>query len=67
MTHRLHIPEMSCNGCVRRITKAVEKLDANATVEAALDTREVQVSTEAPLPALREALAQAGYPATLVD
>lgn len=67
MNHRLHVPEMSCGGCVRRITKAVEQLDARATVEATLDTRHVRVSTEAPLPTLLSALEAAGYPATVDD
>lgn len=55
------IPNMSCNHCVRAITEAVQAVDAQAKVEAALAEHRVQVDSPAPRERLVEALKEAGY------
>lgn len=60
----LNIADMSCGGCVSSITEAVKQLDAEATVVADLETRNIEVSTNASEQQVREALSAAGYPAS---
>ena len=61
---QLNIEDMSCGGCVANITEAVKQLDAEATVTADLETRNIDVSTNASEAEVRDALAAAGYPAS---
>ena len=56
-----HIPDMHCDGCVCSLTKAVQALDANATLTADLQTHCVTVTTSAPAAAVTEAFEDAGY------
>lgn len=60
---RLSIPKMACGGCAKEITRAVQSVDALATVEADLKRREVAVTTSTSKDQLLTALHQAGYPA----
>jgi len=60
----LNIADMSCGGCVSSITEAVKQLDAEATVVADLETRNIEVNTTASEQQVREALSAAGYPAS---
>jgi copper chaperone len=60
----LNIADMSCGGCVSSITGALQQLDAEATVVADLETRNIEVSTQASEQQVREALSAAGYPAS---
>lgn len=55
------IPNMSCGHCVRAITEAVQGVDAQAKVEAALPEHRVQVDSQAPREQLVAALTEAGY------
>lgn len=59
---QFHIENMSCGGCARGVTKAVQALDAGAQVTVDLVSRMVQVQTSAAQPAVEAALAEAGYP-----
>jgi copper chaperone len=59
---RLSIPKMACGGA-KEITRAVQSVDALATVEADLKRREVAVTTSTSKDQLLTALHQAGYPA----
>ena len=58
------IEDMSCGGCVSSITEALEKLDANLTVVADLESRSIEVTSTASEAQVREALENAGYPAS---
>ena len=60
---RFHIPDMSCGGCARSVTRAIESVDANARVAIDQANREVEVSTDLPSQQIIAALAAAGYPA----
>ena len=55
---------MACDACAKNITNAVKALDANATVAADPKTKQVDIETETAETAIREALEQAGYPAS---
>lgn len=53
---------MSCGGCLRSVTRAVQALDPGATVDADLEARTVEIATAAPREAVEAALAEAGFP-----
>lgn len=63
MTLQLTVPNMACSACANNITKALQAVDANASVEADPQTKLVSVETQASETAIKEALAAAGYPA----
>jgi copper chaperone len=63
---QFHIKNMSCGGCVRSVTKAVQSVDPAATVTPDLPNRNVEVTSDQPREALETALANAGYPAAQV-
>ena len=56
------VPNMSCGHCVSTITKAVQKVDADALVKADTDLRQVNIVTKADQDAMRQALEKSGYP-----
>lgn len=58
---RYTIPDMSCDGCVNAITRAVQRLDAAARIAADLAAHTIDIQSTAPEPALRAALDDAGY------
>ncbi len=59
----LTLPDMTCGHCVRTITSTVQKLDAQARVQADLPSHKVQIETVAAPEQVRAALAEEGYPA----
>jgi copper chaperone len=61
--HRFSVPTMTCGGCLRSVTRAVQNLDPGAQVEGDLQARRIAVTTQQPQAALLSALAEAGYPA----
>lgn len=62
-TIELKIPSMACSACADTITKAVNALDATATVNADLSTKLVSITTSQPETAIKSAIAAAGYTA----
>ena len=62
----LHIPDMSCGHCKKTIQNAVQAVDQSATVEFEMDSRHVKIKSGADSAVLIDALAEAGYPATVV-
>jgi copper chaperone len=60
---RISVPDMTCGGCVRRVTNAIRSVDPAADVTATPATREVTIATHASEQAVLTALAEAGYPA----
>lgn len=54
---------MTCGGCVRSITKAIQMADAKASVSADLETRRVAVETSLGADQIQAVLARAGYEA----
>ena len=61
---RFKIDNMTCGGCARSVTRAIQKLDPAAQVEADQASHEAKVQSSADPGALLAALAEAGYPAT---
>ncbi|MBN9491057.1 MULTISPECIES: heavy-metal-associated domain-containing protein [Pannonibacter] len=61
--YQFNIPNMTCGGCAKSVTKALQSVDAGARIETDPAKREVRVETSATEADLREVLAEAGYPA----
>ena len=57
----LDLPGMTCGGCVRGVTAAVQELDPGALVEADLEQRRARITTTAPEAQVRAVLTEAGY------
>ena len=60
---QFHIETMTCDGCVRSVTKVIQSIDPAATVNVDLSTQTVDVTTTAPRADLTTALAKADYAA----
>ena len=58
------VSDMTCDGCVRAITKAVQSVDPAASVSADLVSKRVQVQSASPPAALAEAIDEAGFSVT---
>ncbi len=58
----LTLPDMTCGGCAKAVTKAVQKLDPAAVVDADPPRHAARITTTAREADLREALAAAGFP-----
>lgn len=60
-TLNLTVPDMACGACAETITKAVQGLDAAATVKADTETKAVEITTSASGDAVKQAITEAGY------
>ena len=58
---QFHIENMTCGGCVRGVTKAIQSVDPAAQVSADLATHKVDVITTMPRLNLQVILADAGF------
>ena len=63
---QFQIDSMTCGGCARSVTKAIQTLDATAQVSADIPAHTVQVQTTATPAAVMAALEEAGYPAKVL-
>lgn len=61
MTIKLKVPDMACGACSEAITAAIIKLDAQASVKADAQTKQVTVETQASESSVKEAITAAGY------
>ena len=59
---QFHIENMTCGGCVRGVTKAIQALDPKAEIQADPPTRKLQVQTSASQEQIMAALNEAGFP-----
>jgi copper chaperone len=57
------VTNMTCGGCVRSITKAIQTADPKASVSADLETRHVAVETSLRTDEVQAVLVKAGYEA----
>lgn len=64
---KFHVPDMSCRHCTATIEKAVKASDPAATIRADLPTHTAEIDTALAPDVLGQVLAQAGYPATIVE
>lgn len=60
---QFHIQNMTCGGCVRGVTRAIQSVDPKAEVSADLTDRLVDVTSLTPRDTLVAALADAGFAA----
>ncbi len=60
----LRIESMTCGGCAKSVTKAIQSIDPNARIETNPAARTVKVETTASSAVLQQVLEEAGYPAT---
>lgn len=58
---QFHIETMTCGGCARGVTKAIQGVDAAAAVTADPPNRRVEVTTTAPREQIVAALTEAGF------
>jgi len=64
---QFHVQEMTCGSCVRHINEAIGKVDPEATIEADTVSRTISVTTTASQEDIQKALADDGYPTTLIE
>jgi copper chaperone len=64
MTYRLSLAHMSCDHCVRRVTKALAAVPGVRVADVAVGSATVDAADDAALAAALAAVAEAGYPAT---
>jgi len=55
------VPKMTCGGCARAITRAVQAVDPHAVVEADPATKRVSIQSRAEEAAITTAMTKAGY------
>ncbi len=60
---RFSVPDMTCDGCVGAISRALRAADAGARVRIDLDSHIVEVESRLPREALATVLEDAGYTA----
>src|SRR4051812_38778109 len=67
----LSVPGMTCSNCVRHVTEALREVPGVRRAEVSLEnqTAAIHLDSSVPLkiPALLEAVAEAGYPASVID
>ncbi|RYH06371.1 heavy-metal-associated domain-containing protein [Tropicimonas sp. IMCC6043] len=61
---QFYIENMTCFGCARSVTKAIQSVDTGAVVNADPENRRIDVETSATRAEIEAVLAEAGYPAT---
>ncbi len=59
---QFHLDDMTCGGCARTVTKAIQMIDPSARVVTDPPTRLVQVQTSASEEQIVTALREAGFP-----
>jgi copper chaperone len=60
--HRFNIPNMTCGGCAKSVTKALLSVDPHARIETDAPAREVRVDSTIEESAFLAVLGEAGYP-----
>lgn len=58
---QFHIENMTCGGCVRGVTKAIQAVDPNAQIQADPPTRKLELVTIATREQIEAALNEAGF------
>ena len=58
---QFHIENMTCGGCARSVTKAIQSVDPAADVKADPSTHKVEVKSAASRDRLVAALTEVGY------
>lgn len=61
MTITFHVPDMTCQHCVKSITNAIHDAEPDSGVLCELDTKKVTVSGTADINKVEKAIREAGY------
>lgn len=59
--YEIQVSGMSCNGCVKSITHALQAADAKANVNVDLPTQKVKVTSQLDAQQLTSVIEEAGY------
>lgn len=62
--YQLHVPDMSCQHCVKTITSTLQALDPKVEVSTDLDAKTVGIDGNISVAQAQLALSEAGYPAS---
>ena len=60
--HTLFVTGMTCGGCTKAVTRAIQLQDARATVQVSLDSQKVEVESRLDREALISIVTNAGFP-----
>ncbi len=60
--HTLFVTGMTCGGCTKAVTRAIQMQDAEATVQVDLDSQKVEIDSRLSREALVTILSEAGFP-----
>jgi len=60
---RFHVPNMTCGGCAKSVSRALSSVDPKARIETDPAAREVRIESSAGEQELLAVLEEAGYPA----
>lgn len=60
--YRFQVPNMTCGGCAKSVTKAVQSIDPQAKVDIDLPTKRINVESGADESAVVAVLEDVGYP-----
>jgi copper chaperone len=63
----LQVNSMTCGGCARRVTAAVQSVDKAADVQIDLPAKLIRVSSQADAQSIAAAVTAAGYPAKVTS
>ncbi len=65
----LSVPDMKCGGCANAVRSALSRLDSVSQAEVSLESKTVSVDLDdgSPVETLIDAIAAAGYRASLID
>ncbi|MGJ3246967.1 MAG: heavy-metal-associated domain-containing protein [Elainellaceae cyanobacterium] len=58
---QLNVPSIVCDGCADTITKAIHTLDSSASVDVNIETKQVEIDTQADERKIKEAIASVGH------
>ncbi|MBU6292124.1 MAG: heavy-metal-associated domain-containing protein [Burkholderiales bacterium] len=59
--YELKVDGMTCGGCVSSVKRALQALDANASIDVDLQSKTVKIDTAVELHAVKAAVEDAGY------
>ena len=60
--HTLFVTGMTCGGCTKAVTRAIQLQDVQATVQVDLDSQKVEVESRLDREALISIVTNAGFP-----
>jgi len=60
--HTLFVTGMTCGGCTKAVTRAIQLQDGQATVQVDLDSQKVEIDSRLSREALVTILSEAGFP-----